>query len=109
MLSPTIRLQPAQVEWCYKPNFLVTYIKQISIITSKDYNKIKCLFINFLNLLATTSSSLLNIGKKIKIPPTAIAAGGDFENRLPGGNVNRNTIIKIIEKFLRKSQALNKG
>jgi hypothetical protein len=38
-----------------------------------------------------------------------IAAGGGFENRLPGGNAEKKCDYKIIEKFLRKSQAPNQS
>jgi len=37
------------------------------------------------------------------------AAGGDFETRLPGGNAEKKRDYKIIEKFPRTSQALNRS
>ena len=40
-------------------------------------------------------------------PTVRIAAGGGFENRLPGGNAKKKYDYKIIEKILRKSQAPN--
>ena len=36
-----------------------------------------------------------------------IAAGGGFENRLPGGDAEKKYDYKIIEKILRTSQAQN--
>ena len=38
-----------------------------------------------------------------------IAAGGDIEKRLTGGNDEKKCDYKIIEKFLRKSQAPNRS
>ena len=38
-----------------------------------------------------------------------IAAGGDIEKRLPGGNDEKKYDDKIIEKILRKSQAPNQA
>jgi hypothetical protein len=38
-----------------------------------------------------------------------IAAGGDFENRLPGGNAEKKCDYKIIEKFFKMSQAQTKA
>ena len=46
----------------------------------------------------------------IKLPPTfCIAAGGDFENRLTGGDDEKKYDYKIIEKILRKSQVPNQS
>ena len=42
-------------------------------------------------------------------PTFCIAAGGDFENRLPGGDDEKKCDYKIIEKFLKKSQAPNQS
>ena len=38
-----------------------------------------------------------------------IYAGVDFENRLPGGNVEKKCDYKIIEMILRTSQAQNQS
>ena len=38
-----------------------------------------------------------------------IAAGGDFENRLPGGNAEKKYDYKIIEKIHRTSPAPNQS
>ena len=42
-------------------------------------------------------------------PTFCIAAGGDIEKRLPGGNDEKKYDDEINEKFFRKSQATNQS